>query len=161
MNYRPIKINDPYAKTAEDLILEKLNLLNLKDGDIICDLGCGDAQALTLACSVAKVKGIGYELLPEALKDAKENIERQQLTEQITIKNEDFYSADLSSVDAVILYLSRNVLGQISLKLETELKQGARIVTHDFDIPAWEADLVKEFNLNNGDIKTIYYYTKK
>jgi precorrin-6B methylase 2 len=161
MNYNPIKINDPYAKTAEELILEKLKLLNLKDGELIYDLGCGDAQALTLACSVAKVKAVGYEVLPEALKDAKENIERNQLTEQIIIKNEDFYNADISSVDAIILYLSRNVLGQISLKLETELKQGAKIVTHDFDIPAWEADLVKKVTFHDGSNYTLYFYTKK
>lgn len=161
MIYNPIKINDPYAKTSEDLILEKLKLLNLKDGDLILDLGCGDAQALVLACSIAKVKAVGYEVLPEALKDAQKNIESKQLTEHITIKNEDFYNADISSVDAVILYLSRNVLGQISLKLENELKQGAKIVTHDFDIPAWEADLVKEVTFSNGAIHTIYFYTKK
>jgi precorrin-6B methylase 2 len=161
MKYPTIKANDPYAKTSEELIHEKLKLLNLKDGELLYDLGCGDARALIQACSFAKVNAIGYEVLPEAIKDANTNIEKAQLTEQITIKNEDFYNADISSVDAIILYLSRNVLGQISLKLENELKQGARIVTHDFDIPAWEADLVKKVTFHNGSIYTIYFYTKK
>ncbi|WP_452602647.1 methyltransferase domain-containing protein [Pontimicrobium sp. MEBiC06410] len=161
MNFKPIKTNDPYAKTAEELILEKLKLLHLKDGDLVYDLGCGDAQALILACTVANIKAVGYEMLPEALNDAKQNIEAKQLTKQIRIKNEDFYDADISSADALILYLSRNVLGQISLKLENELKKGARIVTHDFDIPAWEADLIKEVTLKNGMITTIYFYIKK
>lgn len=161
MKYPPIKVNDPYAKTSEALIHEKLKLLNLKDGELLCDLGCGDARALIQACSFAKINGIGYEVLPEAIKDAHTNIEKAQLTKQITIKNTDFYTADISKIDALILYLTRNALGHLSLKLENELKKGARIVTHDFDIPAWEADLIKEVTLKNGMITTIYFYIKK
>ena len=161
MKYPPIKVNDPYFKTSEALILEKLKLLNLKDGELLYDLGCGDARALIHACSFAKVTAIGYEVLPEALEDAHANIKKAELTKQITIKNQDFYTADFSKIDALILYLTRNALGHLSLKLENELKKGARIVTHDFDIPAWEADLEKEVRLQNGTIKTIYFYTKK
>lgn len=137
-NFPPFHTAEPYYPTSKDLIVEKLKLLDLKDGDVVLDLGCGDARALILACKVADVKCIGYEVLPEALKDAEKNINEADLSDRIEIRNEDFTHADLSEANAVILYLTRASLGELSLKLENELNEGVKIVTHEFDLPAWE-----------------------
>ena len=155
------KINDPYYPTPKDVVLKKLTLLELQDGDTLIDLGCGDARQLIHACSFADVNCIGYEILPEAIHDATINITKAGLEKSIEIKTEDFFNADISKVNTVILYLTRCVLGEISLKLENELPKGARIVTHQFDIPAWKADQEIDFLQENGQLEKIYLYQKK
>ncbi|QHI38312.1 Ribosomal protein L11 methyltransferase [Kordia antarctica] len=152
---------EPYELTPEEVVLEKLRLLDLKDGETLVDLGCGDARNLIAASKMAKVTCIGYEILPTALKAASENIKKASATDFIEIIKKDFFDADFSKIDALILYLTRNMLGQLSLKLENELPVGARIVTHDFDIPGWEAEKVIPFVSKEAIHFTFYLYCKK
>jgi predicted RNA methylase len=154
-------LGEPYELTPDEVVLEKLRLLDLKDGELLFDLGCGDARSLIAASKMAKVTCVGYEILPVALKAAAENLKKVNTPDSIEIREEDFFDADISKVDALILYLTRNMLGKISLKLENELPVGARIVTHDFDIPAWEADEVVNFISRKGTPFTLYLYRKK
>jgi precorrin-6B methylase 2 len=154
-------LGEPYELTPHEVVSAKLNLLHLKDGETLVDLGCGDARSLCMASKMANLTCIGYEILPVALKAAAENIKNQKATDQIEIRATDFFEADISKVDAMILYLTRNMLGKISLKLENELPVGARIVTHDFDIPAWKADKVITYHSKNAIPFELYLYTKK
>ena len=154
-------LGEPYELTHDEVILEKLRLLNLKDGETLLDLGCGDARSLLAARKIANVTCIGYEILPVALKAAIANIKKEKASNHIEIKEGDFFEADLSNVDALILYLTRNMLGNLSVKLENELPVGARIVTHDFDIPGWEAEQIIEFQSKEAFLFTIYVYRKK
>jgi precorrin-6B methylase 2 len=154
------RTNDPYFSTPKEVVLKKLELLNLKDGDVVVDLGCGDARNLIQACAIADVKCIGYEVDPDAIEDARINIENSGFSDRIEIKTADFYKADISEVDAVILFLTRNALGEISLKLENELKKGAKIVTHQFDLPAWSAEKTIEILQKNSALEQIYLYQK-
>jgi cyclopropane fatty-acyl-phospholipid synthase-like methyltransferase len=154
-------LGEPYELTPDEVVLEKLRLLDLKDGELLFDLGCGDARSLIAASKIANVTCVGYDILPIALKAAAENIKKAGACDYIEIKAADFLDADVSKVDAIILYLTRNTLGQLSLKLENELPVGARIVTHDFDIPAWEADEVVNFISHKGTPFTLYLYRQK
>ncbi len=158
MEYRFPKTNDPYYPTPEELVDYKLELLALKDGEMLFDLGCGDARSLIKACTIAKVRCIGYEVLPEAIKDANNSIAKADLSDRIEIIEKDFFSADVSNADAVFLYFSRSVLGNLSFKLEKELRPGTRVVTHQFDIPGWAAEIEKEVLLQNGATEKLYLY---
>lgn len=140
MKERSIHLPEPYELTIDKVVQEKLKLLELQDGDVVMDLGCGDARALIAATKIANVQCIGYEILPEALEASKKNIADAKLEDCIEIIEKDFLEADVSKADALILYLTRFSLGKLSVKLENELPKGTRIVTHDFDIPAWKAD---------------------
>jgi SAM-dependent methyltransferase len=154
-------LGEPYELTPNEVVLEKLRLLDLKDGELLFDLGCGDARSLLSARKIANVTCVGYEILPIALKAAAENIKKESASNTIEIREEDFFDADISKVDALILYLTRNMLGKISLKLENELPIGARIVTHDFDIPGWEAEKVIHFKSTKAIPFILYLYRKK
>ncbi len=155
------RINEPYYHSIEDIIHKKLELLDLKDGEVLVDLGCGDARNLIEACSFAKINCIGYEILPVAIADAHSNIANSGLKDRIEIRTEDFFEADISTINVLIIYLTRYALGELSLKLENELPKGARIVTHQFDIPAWKADREIDYLQKNGHTEKIYVYTKK
>lgn len=154
------KTNEPYFLTDLDVILQKLKLADIKDGNHIIDLGCGDARALIAACQMKEVTGTGYEILPEALKSSAANIQKNGLEDRIKIIEQNYLEADISTADLIILYLSRTSLGTLSRKLENELKPGAKIVTHDFDIPAWES--IQETSMLNsrGQTTELFLYQK-
>lgn len=153
---------EPYCLSPLELVQQKIKLLNLVESDVLCDFGCGNAIQLIEACSLTKVsKCIGYELLPQAIQDAKINIEKSGYQKRIDLKELDFFKANISNVTAVILFLTRTMLGALSLKLEKELPIGARIVTHQFDLPGWKSEKKIAVNLANGTQENLYLYIKK
>ncbi|AXG69715.1 ribosomal protein L11 methyltransferase [Kordia sp. SMS9] len=154
----PTRLDEPFEKTIDEVVQEKLKLLALQDGDVLVDLGCGDARNLIAATKLADIQCIGYEILPKALEAATKNIEDAGLADRIEIIEKDFLRADLSNANALILYLTRNSLGKLSGKLENELPKGTRIVTHDFDIPGWTAEKVIDFQSKEAFLFTFYVY---
>lgn len=160
-NYSFLETNDPYVLTHKELVRYKLELLELQDGEILVDMGVGDARSLIIACEMADVKGIGYEISPEITEIARKNVADAELSNRIEIINKSMYDADLSKANMVIIYLTRTMLGAISEKLENELPHGARIVTHQFDLPGWTAE--KEIVVTYDGFRTeeVFLYRKK
>ena len=159
-NYPGPKPRDPYSLTPEILVRKKLELLKLQDGEVLYDLGCGDARCLILAQQYAQVKGVGYEILPEAISTAEKNVKDAGLASSISIVNQDFYSISFSEADAIIMYLTRGALGALSLALEEQMKPGARIVTHQFDIPGWTAEEEIQVLSPSGEMEPVFLYRK-
>lgn len=138
MSEREKKYREVYALTSGELMDFKLKVARVKPSDLVVDLGCGDAEVLIKAYQQYGSKGVGLELRPEALELSNCKVKSAGVNEHIQILDQDFMSFDYMIGDVYILYLNRSVLGQLSLKLENELKSGSRIVTHDFDLPAWK-----------------------
>ncbi len=56
----------------------------------------------------------------------------------------DFMQRDLSDASLVVCYLAGTQMEKLGLKLETELKPGALVLTHTFAIPSWRpVDLIR------------------
>lgn len=149
---------EPYVDTDIALIDFKLKLAVLKPGQLLMDLGCGNANVLIRAVQQYGVKAVGCEILEEALIDARENIETAGLSAEIRLLEQSFLEVDVSQADALVLYHGRNTLGLLSQKLEDEMKPGAVIITHDFDIPAWEATEVHETLTSVAQPVLVYKY---
>jgi hypothetical protein len=77
--------------------------------------------------------------------------------------NTDMFTVNLTSADVVYLYLTTSANEKIKPKLENDLKKGARIVSHDYEIIGWRPMKVENFCENptlGYPSHTIYLYTK-
>jgi precorrin-6B methylase 2 len=85
--------------------------MNLKDGDVFADLGCGDGRVVfEVAKQYKKVKSIGYEISPISLMIA--NLSRLLLfpfSKRVIILAEDFTKADLKDVTAVYINWGKEI----------------------------------------------------
>ena len=52
----------------------------------------------------------------------------------------DIFGVDVSDADVVVLYLSPTANQMLRLKLERELKDGARVVAHSFPVKGWSPE---------------------
>ena len=55
------------------------------------------------------------------------------------------FTVNLTSADVVFLYLTTSANEKIRPKLETELKKGVRVVSHDYEIVGWKPEKVENF----------------
>lgn len=145
----------PYAPTSFDTIRRMLTLAELKPGETLYDLGCGDGRIVIIAAQEFKANAIGIELREDLVKKALEEIHKNNLEKRAKIIQGDLFSIDISDADVVTLYLTTSANEKVRPKLEKELKNGARVVSHDFEIPKWKPIKIEKFNFD-----TIYLYKK-
>jgi len=116
-----------------------LELADAGADDVVFDLGCGDGRILLTAVEEFGVKkAVGFELDPALCESARGELESRGLKGRVEVVNGDLFHADLSPATLVTLYLTTLVNERLRPKLEDELQEGARVVSHDFPIKSWE-----------------------
>src|SRR5437870_8610671 len=122
-----------YWPTPQNVVDKMLELAEVKKGDVVYDLGCGDARILVTAAKKYGVKGFGFDIDPDRVKDSLENVKKNKVEDLVAIKKADIFTLDLKDASVVTLYLLPNLNVQLMPQLE-KLKPGSRIVSHDFDM---------------------------
>ena len=140
-----------------------LKLAELKPGEVLFDLGAGDGRTVIMAAKTFGARGVGVELREDLAKKAMSTINENGLSDRVTIVNGDMFSVNLTSADVVFLYLTTSANEKIRPKLDTELKKGVRVVSHDYEIIGWKPVKVENFCENpqmGYPSHTIYLYEK-
>jgi tRNA A58 N-methylase Trm61 len=140
-----------------------LQLAELKPGEVLFDLGAGDGRTVIMAARAFSARAVGVELREDLAKKALSTIHDNGLADRVTIVNGDMFNVNLTSADVVFLYLTTSANEKIRPKLETELKKGVRVVSHDYEIVGWKPVKVDNFCENpqlGYPSHTIYLYKK-
>ncbi|HEY8505418.1 MAG TPA: TIGR03000 domain-containing protein [Gemmataceae bacterium] len=151
----------PYVPTPQKVVEEMLKLANVKEGDVVYDLGCGDGRiVITAVKKYGAKKGYGVDLNPVRVKESKENAEKAQVADKVTFEQGDVLKIkDVSEANVVTLYLLPEVNRRLAPMLKKSLKPGARIVSHDFDMGDWKPDKTVDVTDEDGIEHTIYLWT--
>jgi tRNA G37 N-methylase Trm5 len=134
-----------YVPTPQEVVDKMLELAEVKKGDVVYDLGCGDGRIVVTAAKKFGVNAVGFDINPERIKESLENVRSNKVEHLVTIKEADIFTLDLREASVVTLYL----LPELNVKLMPQLaklKPGSRIVSHDFDMRG--AKPVKIHNLD-------------
>jgi predicted RNA methylase len=153
----------PFVPSPVPVIQHMLKLADLKPGEVLFDLGAGDGRTVMMAAKSFGARAVGVELREDLAKKALSTIHDNGLADRVTIVNGDMFTVNLTSADVVFLYLTTSANEKIKPKLETELKKGVRIVSHDYEIVGWKPVKVENFCENpklGYPSHTIYLYNK-
>jgi SAM-dependent methyltransferase len=147
----------PFVASPQPIVDRMLDLASIKPGETVYDLGCGDGRILITAAHRYGAKGVGIELSEKLVQSATDAIRRQNLQDQVKVMHGHLLEADLTGADVVTLYLDTGSNDLLRPNLEKYLKQGARVVSHDFEMRGWspvKVDKIYVYNRNH----TIYLY---
>lgn len=122
-----------FVPTPQSVVDKMLEMAEVKKGDVVYDLGCGDGRIVVTAAKKYGVKAIGFDINPERVKESLENVKTNKVEHLVTIKQADIFTLDLSEASVVTLYLLPSLNVKLMPQLE-KLKPGSRIVSHDFDM---------------------------
>jgi ubiquinone/menaquinone biosynthesis C-methylase UbiE len=149
----------PWVPTREELLDIIMKLANLKPTDAFYDLGCGDGRVVLKAAKEGVKKAVCIEINPMLIEKAKESAKVENLLNKIEFINEDFFKVSLSDATVIYMYLLTSVNRALRPKLESELKEGTRVVTLDFEIPGWKPVQIIEMALPMRTAR-LYLYVK-
>jgi predicted RNA methylase len=122
-----------YVPTPRSLVEKMLEMAEVKKGDVVYDLGCGDGRIVVTAAKKYGVKAVGFDIDPQRVKEAWENVKSNKVEHLVTIKQQDIFTLDLREASVVTLYLLPDLNVRLMPQL-ARLKPGSRIVSHDFDM---------------------------
>lgn len=145
----------PFVPSSKRVIEKMIAAAELKPGETVFDLGCGDARILVSAEKKAKVKAVGFEIAPIMLlmSFARKFFARSRA--EIHCKN--FFNADFSKADVIFCYLIPNVMPRLAEKIKKECKKGTRIISNTFHLTGMEPTCVFKKDPALG-LPTIYVY---
>jgi SAM-dependent methyltransferase len=148
-----------YVGTPYDVVSRMLKLAGVKKSDVVYDLGCGDGRMVVLAAAKWGCRGIGYDIDPQRIAEANENVRKNRVGQLVKIVQEDLFKIDLSEADVLSLYLLPEINEKLLPQFE-KLKPGSRLVFHDYGLEGFEASQTVRMTSNEDNaVHTLYLYT--
>ena len=157
-----IRAKVPFIGIPVSILKDIEKELNLKEGSVVYDLGCGDARVLFyLAKNNSKAKYIGIENSPFPFVLAKFLSFWHKKFNKIDVQiiKKDFFKEDLSNATHIFTYLYPNVMDDLLFKLDKELKRGSILVSASFHFTVKRA--IREVDLKRAKYqlgKLLYIY---
>ena len=127
--------------------------------DLVVDLGSGDGRIVVLAAKKYGSRAVGYEIDPRLVAQSREKVKSEKLEKLVRIEHEDIFTLDLSDADVVTVFLPSPLLQRLLPQFQ-KLKPGARIVSHQFDIPGVPPTKSRRVTSSeDGDKHTLFLWT--
>ena len=128
-----------WAATNDERIELALDIADLRPGEHLIDLGCGDGRVLLRAAAFRDARVTGVELDPALAAKARALLDEHGVAGAVVVEG-DFTTIDLSDADVVFAYLSPATLQRLEPHLVAQLPAHARLVTTGYAVPGWEPD---------------------
>ncbi|MGD9902529.1 MAG: cyclopropane-fatty-acyl-phospholipid synthase family protein [Vicinamibacterales bacterium] len=127
---RPLDIH--FTPTRQVVAEAMLDLAGTGADDVVYDLGSGDGRLVILAAQRHGARGVGYELQAPLVALSRQSAADAGVADRVRFVAGDLRTADLAPATVVLLYLSTSLTRELTPKLLSELRPGARIVSHRF-----------------------------
>src|SRR6185436_9979329 len=94
-----------FVGTPPDVVDAMLKGLEIKNTDIVYDLGSGDGRILITAAQKYGARGVGIEIDAALIRTAEENARKAGVSDKVRFVNVDLFEADIHEATVVTLYL--------------------------------------------------------
>jgi SAM-dependent methyltransferase len=128
----------PYVPTTMPVVDRMLELAEVTEDDVVYDLGSGDGRIVIRAAERFGARGVGIEIDKALVQEARKKADSAGVADRATFRQGDLFEADISEATVVTLYLLPTLNLRLRPKLFEELAPGTRVVSHNFNMGAWQ-----------------------
>jgi protein-L-isoaspartate O-methyltransferase len=147
----------PSYPSPQPVVDRMLTLADIKPGETVYDLGCGDGRIVITAAQKFGAKAVGVEIRRDIYESTAAHVASLGLADRVHIIHGDALKTNLAPADVVTLYLLTSSNERLRPVLESQLRKGARVVSHDFEIRGWKPQKTEKV-LVEGRPHMIYVY---
>jgi len=148
----------PFVPTPPEVVDEMLRLADVKAGDLLYDLGCGDGRIVIAAAKRFGIMAVGIDIDPVRITESNENAVRAGVTDKVRFLQQNLFEADFKNASVVTMYLLTSVNLRLRPKLLAELKPGTRLVSHSFDMGEWKPDKTSVVTTSYDDQRDVHFW---
>ncbi len=121
----------PYLPTRRQQIEAALELADLKRGETMLELGCGDGRVLILAARRG-IKSVGYELNPLLAFTAW--LRTRKYRNEVQIIWGDFWRQDWPEHQAIFVFLLPKLMPKLNNKIMQSKHKPVKLVSYAFEV---------------------------
>lgn len=147
-----------FVPTPMEVADRMLELAEVTKDDVVYDLGSGDGRIVILAAKRHGARAIGVEIDPSLVWFSRRNAKREQVDHLVSFRHQDTLTVDLSPATVVTLYLKREANLLLRPMLRSQLRPGARVVSHAHDMGDWIPDRVESVTSRSGEEHILYLW---
>ena len=140
----PIFFGAPWHPLMPETIRRILQFAQIKPGEVVCDLGCGDGRVLIDSVKEFSAQAIGVEIDPLKVFIARMLARIKGVDDRLKIIRGNMYEFDPSSADVLYLYLTHQAVDKLFPEILEKLKPSVRIVSYRFCLRGLTPDKVNE-----------------
>lgn len=130
----------PYVPTLNPQVRAALELANVKPGQTLLELGCGDGKVLVAAAQVG-IKAVGYELNPVLALVAW--LRTRRFKGDVKVVWGDFWRKSWPEAEAIFVFLLDRYMEKLDKKIIQDSRKPVALVSFAFKVPNREADAEK------------------
>jgi SAM-dependent methyltransferase len=152
----------PYVGTPMPVVEKMLEMAGVGPRDVVYDIGCGDGRIVIEAAKKYGARGVGIDIDPRRIAESRAGAKAAGVEKMVKFLCEDATKSDISAATVVTTYLlpeSNELLRPI---FEAQLKPGARVVCHNYDIAGWKSKEIDSTTVKDqtGADHTIFLYRR-
>jgi hypothetical protein len=134
------QLDVPYIASDLQVVDAMLGLAQVKPDDNVVDLGSGDGRILISAARSLGAHGLGVDIDPVRIRESTANAEEAGVAGRVTFRRQDLFETPLRDADVLTLYLLPEVNLRLRPRILDQMRPGARVVSHDYDMGDWHWD---------------------
>ena len=158
--YGMLFLDVPFVPTGKKVWPYLFAELEIVEGDVVYDLGCGDARFLIQAAKkYPDSQFVGVELNTVQFYKAKFYLWLAGSPKNIKILCGDFYKIDFSDATKVFVYLLPKIMKKIFFKKEKIRNKKIKVVSRAFEIDGIEPDKTITLNVETSQYGRDKIYT--
>jgi cyclopropane fatty-acyl-phospholipid synthase-like methyltransferase len=152
----------PFVPSPMHVVHRMLEVADIQKTDILYDMGSGDGRVVIEAAKKYGIRAVGVDLNADLVAKARENAVKEGVSQLVEFRAQDGLTVDISEATVVTLYMFKWFNNALRPKLQ-QLKPGARVIAHDFDIDEWKPTRIEyvkapEDGSDYAESRTLYIW---
>lgn len=129
-----------YEPTPRRAVEEMLRLAEVGPNDTVVDLGAGTGAIVFRAARTYRAHVLGVEVEPLRYLILRLRQRFGPCGDRVTLRWGNFFDLDFRGATVVTAFLWPGAMRRLKPKLESELAEGARVVSHVHPVPGWSSE---------------------
>jgi precorrin-6B methylase 2 len=146
-----------YLPTPQRVVDLMLLMAEVSKDDMLYDLGSGDGRLVITAAKRYGARGIGIEIDPKLLAEARRNAIAAKVQDKVDFRQQDLFKSDFKDATVITLYLLDSLNERLRPQIFAQVKPGTRIVSHAFRMGDWEPEMARTMKLQGKTYDAFFW----
>ena len=135
----------PFVPSEQENVERMLRLVELRDDDVVVDLGSGDGRiVLTAARMNPKLRGWGVDIDQKLVNESNAAAKKEGVADRVQFFHRNAFDADLREATVITMWLWPEMQRLLRPLILAQARPGARVVTNIWDLGSWPPDAVQK-----------------
>jgi hypothetical protein len=137
-----------FVGSAQENVDRMIKLAELRDDDVVIDLGSGDGRiVLTAAKANRKLIGWGVDIDENLVIQSNAEAQKLGMADRVQFYQRDVFDADIRGATVITMWMWPEMQRMLRTKILAEAKPGTRVLTNIWGMgDAWKSDKVDELD---------------